>query len=127
MAGPIRCPHGVERSRWRGGPYFKSYARNKNYLPRGEQTEAEFTTRLDDIKSGAIGIDTLEQFAVLLKCVDERFLPFVALGGFAGLRSIEILRLEWTEISKKPRKMPSPMNGSALTTPARRQTRFAWN
>lgn len=75
-----------------------AYARNKNHLPRGEQTEAEFTTRLDDKKSGSIGIYTPEQFAVLLKYVDERFLPFVALGGFAGLRSVEILRLEWTDI-----------------------------
>ncbi len=75
-----------------------SYARSKNHLPRGEQTEAEFTTRLDDKKSGTIGIYTPEQFAVLLKYIDERFLPFVALGGFAGLRSIEILRLEWTDI-----------------------------
>jgi integrase len=30
--------------------------------------------------------------------VDERFVPFVALGGLAGLRSIEILRLEWTDV-----------------------------
>lgn len=30
--------------------------------------------------------------------MDERFAPFVALGGFAGLRSIEILRLEWEDI-----------------------------
>jgi len=30
--------------------------------------------------------------------VDERFAPFVALDGFSGLRSIEILRLEWEDI-----------------------------
>jgi integrase len=75
-----------------------SYARDKNHLPRGEQTEAEFVTRFDDKKSGTIGIYTPKQFAVLLNYVEERFLPFVALGGFAGLRSIEILRLEWENI-----------------------------
>jgi len=75
-----------------------SYARDKNYLPRGEQTEAEFVTRYDDKKSGAIGIYTPLEFATLLHYVDERFVPFVALGGFAGLRSIEILRLEWKDI-----------------------------
>ncbi len=75
-----------------------SYARNKNYLPRGEQTEAEFTTRLEDRKTGAIGIYPPDQFAALLKYIDERFVPFVALGGFAGLRSIEIIRLEWTDV-----------------------------
>jgi integrase len=75
-----------------------SYARDKNYLPRGEQTEAEFVTRHDGKKGGVIGIYTPQEFATLLHYVDERFLPFVALGGFAGLRSIEILRLEWKDI-----------------------------
>ncbi len=75
-----------------------SYARDKNHLPRGEQTEAEFVTRFDDKKGGIIGIYTPEQFAIYLRYVDERFLPFVALGGFAGLRSIEILRLEWENV-----------------------------
>lgn len=75
-----------------------SYARDKNFLPRGEQTEAEFVTRHDGKKGGSIGIYTPQQFATLLHYVEERFLPFVALGGFAGLRSIEILRLEWKDI-----------------------------
>ena len=75
-----------------------SYARNKGYLPRGEQTEAEFVNRYDDKRGGVIGIYTPKEFATLLNYVDERFLPFVALGGFAGLRSIEILRLEWKDV-----------------------------
>lgn len=75
-----------------------SYARDKNYLPRGEQTEAEFVTRHDGKKGGSIGIYNPQEFATLLHYIDERFLPFVALGGFAGLRSIEILRLEWKDI-----------------------------
>ena len=61
-----------------------SYARDKRHLPRGERTEAEFSTRYDD-KGGNIGIYTPEEFRVLLTNIDERFLPFVALGGFAGL------------------------------------------
>lgn len=75
-----------------------SYAREKGYLARGQQTEAEFVTRFDDKKGGKIGIYTPKQFGVLLRYVDERFLAFVALGGFAGLRSIEILRLEWEDV-----------------------------
>lgn len=75
-----------------------SYARDKNHLPRGEKTEAEFATRHEDKKGGTIDIYTPAQFALLLRYVDERFLPFVALGGLAGLRSIEILRLEWQDV-----------------------------
>ena len=74
-----------------------SYARDKRHLPRGERTEAEFSTRYDD-KGGNIGIYTPEHFRILLTNIDEGFLPFVALGGFAGLRSIEILRLDWQDI-----------------------------
>jgi len=75
-----------------------SYARDKNHLTRGQQTEAEFVTRFDDKKCGTIGIYKPGEFAKLLHYVDARFVPFVALGGFAGLRSIEILRLEWEDI-----------------------------
>ena len=74
-----------------------SYARDKKHLPRGEKTEAEFATRFDD-KGGDIGIYSPEQFRILLTNIEKRFVPFVALGGFAGLRTIEILRLEWEDI-----------------------------
>jgi integrase len=74
-----------------------SYARDKKHLPRGEKTEAEFATRYDD-KGGDIGIYTPDQFRTLLENIEERFIPFIALGGFAGLRTIEILRLEWKDI-----------------------------
>ena len=74
-----------------------SYARDKKHLPRGERTEAEFATRYDD-KGGDIGIYTPEEFRTLLENIEERFVPFIALGGFAGLRTIEILRLEWKDV-----------------------------
>jgi integrase len=74
-----------------------SYARDKKHLPRGEKTEAEFATRFDD-KGGDIGIYTPEQFRTLLENIEGRFVPFIALGGFAGLRTIEILRLEWKDV-----------------------------
>ena len=74
-----------------------SYSRDKKHLPRGEKTEAEFATRFDD-KGGDIGIYTPEQFRTLLENIEDRFVPFIALGGFAGLRTIEILRLEWKDV-----------------------------
>lgn len=74
-----------------------SFARDKKHLPRGEKSEAEFATRFGG-KGGAIGIYSPEQFKILLTHIEERFLPFIALGGFAGLRSVEIFRLEWKDI-----------------------------
>jgi integrase len=74
-----------------------SFARDKKHLPRGEKTEAEFATRFQD-KGGDIGIYTPEQLEIFLTNIEERFVPFVALGAFAGLRTIEILRLNWENI-----------------------------
>jgi integrase len=74
-----------------------SFARQKGYLARGQETEAEFSARHDD-KGGEIGIYTPEQLEIFLTRIDPRFVPFVAIGAFAGLRSAEIVRLEWPEI-----------------------------
>ncbi len=47
---------------------------------------------------GAIEIYTPAEIADLLKAAPKEFLPFVALGAFAGLRSAEIQRIEWPDI-----------------------------
>ena len=76
------------------------YARNKGYLPRGRQTEVEFSTRYDS-RRGDIGVYSPEQLSVLLTNIEPRFVPFVAIGAFAGLRSAEIFRLTWDDIRWK--------------------------
>lgn len=74
-----------------------SYAREEGYLPRGVQTEAEFSKRYDG-KGGEIGVYTPEQLKTLLLKIEPRLVPFLAIGAFAGLRTAEIVRLEWPEI-----------------------------
>ncbi len=74
-----------------------SFARQKGYLPRGQETEAEFSARYDD-KGGEIGIYSPAQLELLLTRIEPRFVPFIAIGAFTGLRSAEIVRLEWPEI-----------------------------
>jgi integrase len=74
-----------------------SFARQKGYLVRGQETEAEFSGRYGN-KGGEIGIYTPGQLEVLLTRIEPRFVPFLAIGAFAGLRSAEIVRLEWPEI-----------------------------
>ena len=74
-----------------------SFARQKGYLPRGQETEAEFAARFNG-KGGEIGIYAPEQLEILLTRIDPRLLAFVAIGAFAGLRTAEIVRLEWPEI-----------------------------
>lgn len=50
------------------------------------------------VKHGATQIFTPKEIAKLLASVTPDFLPCIALGAFAGLRSAEIERLEWSDI-----------------------------
>ena len=74
-----------------------SFARQKGHLPRDRQTEAEFSARYND-RGGEVGIYSPAELEILLSRIEPRLVPFVAIGGFVGLRSAEIVRLEWPEI-----------------------------
>jgi integrase len=50
------------------------------------------------VKHGATQIFTPKEIHRLLTCANEDFLPCIAIGAFAGLRSAEIERLEWSDI-----------------------------
>lgn len=73
------------------------FAKQRGYLPRDRQTEAEFVGRFSE-EAGEIGIYTPDQLKIFLMRIEPRLLPVVAIGAFAGLRSAEITRLEWPEI-----------------------------
>jgi integrase len=74
-----------------------AYARRKGYLPRGKQTEAELVEAVRD-PGGEIGIYTPDQLRTILAKLPGSFVPGVVLGAFAGLRTEEIVRLEWKEV-----------------------------
>lgn len=74
-----------------------SFARSRGYLPRSERTEAEMTMKASD-RGGDIGIYTAKDLAGMLSGVDAKFLPLVAIGAFAGLRTAEIHRLDWQDV-----------------------------
>ena len=61
-----------------------AFARKKGHLPRGQQTEVEFSARYDDA-GGEIGVYSPTQLATLLTNIERRLVPFVAIGAFAGL------------------------------------------
>jgi integrase len=74
-----------------------SFARSRGYLPRNERTDAELCMKASD-RGGEIGIYTPAELSVMVTGVDAKFLPLVALGAFAGLRTAEIHRLDWQDI-----------------------------
>jgi integrase len=50
------------------------------------------------VRDTEIGILEPEQFATLLERASDETLPYWAIGGFAGLRSAELERLDWSDL-----------------------------
>jgi integrase len=73
-----------------------SYAESRGYIFRGSNPVEE--TEKISSSGGAIEIYTPAEVGKLLNAASKEFLPFVALGAFAGLRTAEIERLEWSDI-----------------------------
>lgn len=73
------------------------YARSKRYLPGNEATVVEDVPKAMT-GEGAIEIYTPAEMTLLLAQAPEKLIAFFTLGAFAGLRSQEIMRLEWKDI-----------------------------
>lgn len=77
-----------------------SFAKRAGYLPRDRATAADLLTRAK-VKAKDIQIFTVEETRCLLnrlRTFRPDLLPFAAIGAFAGLRTAEISRLEWSDI-----------------------------
>jgi integrase len=74
------------------------YARRHGYLPRDQRTEAEHVGRAKE-RGGKIGILRPQELAKLLKKADPETALYLSLGAFTGLRSAELIRLEWEDLN----------------------------
>ncbi|MFZ4779680.1 MAG: tyrosine-type recombinase/integrase [Terrimicrobiaceae bacterium] len=82
-----------------------SYARKRRYLPRNVETEAENMLGSKDNISNKQRAESLNrriytplEMQRILDNIPDRWIPFVALGAFAGIRAAEIHRLTWKDI-----------------------------
>ena len=73
-----------------------SYAKLKKYLPK-DHDELDAVPLAKD-KGGEIEIFTPVELEELLNAANDRLVPFLALGAFAGIRHAEIQRLDWADI-----------------------------
>jgi integrase len=118
------------------------FAKRKRYLP-SDFDELSRVTRLDNGEDGPIEIYTPKEIAALLEAADESLVPFIAIGGFAGLRSSEIRRLDWQDVKfdsdciivqkgkvkkrgKSRRIVPMPANLKAWLKPFERKAGKVW-
>jgi integrase len=74
------------------------YAQKRGYLPRDQRTEAEHVGKAKD-RGGKIGILRPQELVRLLKKADPEAALYLSLGAFTGLRSAELIRLEWADFN----------------------------
>jgi integrase len=75
-----------------------NFARRRGYLPKGENTEAADVETVRD-HDGEIAILTPAELSKLLRKSKPLYQLYFALAAFSGIRSAELLRLEWNEIN----------------------------
>lgn len=75
-----------------------NFAKVRGYLSKTLPTEADHVAKAKD-RGGEIGIFRPEQLAQLLDAGDEEAKLYLAIGAFTGLRSAELIRLEWEDVN----------------------------
>jgi integrase len=74
------------------------FARARGYLPKGQPTEADDVRRAKD-RGGKIGILTPKQLTSLISKAPADIKLYLAIGAFTGMRTSEIVRLDFNEIN----------------------------
>ena len=77
---------------------FLQWAVRKDYLaPTHRLIEAD-AMRPERANTAAVELYAPEELAALLAAADDTFRPIIAIGGLAGLRTAELLRLDWADV-----------------------------
>lgn len=74
-----------------------NFAKTRGYYPREEDALAGIDIKWKN--TGAIEVFTPDEMGRLLAVAKPEILPFLVIGAFAGLRSAEIARLDWSEVN----------------------------
>jgi integrase len=79
---------------------FFAFAQRHGWL----STEVDLLARVEkrSEKRAPVGIFTPSELTALLGSASPEVAPCIALNAFAGLRAEEILRLDWTDIERRP-------------------------
>lgn len=73
-----------------------NFAEARGYLARGlGEMDGVALAKVDQ---GEVEIFTPAEMSAVLAAANDKLIPFLAIGAFAGLRHAELQRLEWTEV-----------------------------
>jgi len=81
---------------------FLQWCIRKDYLPATHRMNEADAMRPEHANTGATAFYTPDEFRALLETAPEPLRAMIAIGGLAGLRTAEILRLTWEEIFRVP-------------------------
>jgi integrase len=93
------------------------FAIRRKYLPKDAMEEIEAVQQAKE-DNGEIEIFTPAEMREMLTVARPEMIPWLAIAGFAGLRSAELQRLDWREINLKERHIE--IKASKAKTAARR-------
>ena len=103
LPGPGKKATGRNRNNYRGVfCNLFSFAQRLGYLPRNIETEAEHLWEAPD-RDVNVAIYQPEEMQAILNGLPDKWIPFAAIGAFAGCRGAEIHRLDWKDIDLEER------------------------
>jgi integrase len=91
------------RNHYRGTvQQFLQWAVRKDYLAPTHRLNEADAMRPEHANTADVEFYMPGEFAALLKTADETLRPVIAIGGLAGLRTAELLRLDWADVWRVP-------------------------
>jgi len=81
---------------------FLQWAVRKDYLPVTHRLGEADGLRPEHANTAAVEFYTPDEFAALLANAGDTLRPLIAVGGLAGLRTAELLRLDWADVWRVP-------------------------
>jgi integrase len=81
---------------------FLQWATRKDYLPVTHRLGESDGLRPEHANTAEVNIYTPRELAALLANGDDTLRPVIAVGGLAGLRTAELLRLDWADVWRVP-------------------------
>jgi integrase len=73
------------------------FARSERYLPKDRTTEAEDVTKLK-VARKTVAMFTPDELQLIIESTRRVWLPWVLISAFAGVRTFEVLRMDWASV-----------------------------
>ena len=81
---------------------FLQWAIRKDYLPPTHRLSEADAMRPERANTSEVSFYIPDEFAALLENAAASLRPIIAIGGLAGLRTAELLRLDWADVWRVP-------------------------